>query len=92
MKRHTYKEVERTNAGRSYLTEAGPWAVEEQAPDGSTSKNLGGGLSYLAASMWASQIEAAVQKFIDTNTSRCSSCGSKWIMLEGHDSKCPDCG
>ena len=91
MKRRTFNLTEHTGSkGRAFLAEPGDWFIEEQL-DGVTIQRMGR-FTYQAATQWASTIENAVKNFIEDNTSECRSCGAKWIMVEGHDAQCPDCG
>lgn len=91
MKRRTFDLTEHTGSqGRSFLAEPGDWFIEEKL-DGVVTGRLGR-FSYMAATLLSCELEMAVNDFIKDNTSECRSCGAKWIMIQGHDAHCPDCG
>jgi hypothetical protein len=94
MIRRTYELAERSSSGaRSFLTEKGNWALEEEVPGTAPRRKvLIAGLSYLAASAWEGLFRGAIDVFIEDNRQTCD-CGAEWITLkEGLGEHCPGCG
>jgi hypothetical protein len=90
MKRRTFELTEHTGSkGRSFLAEAGDYFIEEKL-DGETTGRLGR-FSYTAATVLSSELEGAVNDFIDDNRQGCS-CGASWIILDSLPALfCPRC-
>jgi predicted RNA-binding Zn-ribbon protein involved in translation (DUF1610 family) len=99
MIRRTYELAERPSSGaRSFLTEKGNWALEEErtiSPQdiGPRRRVLIAGLSYLAASAWEGLFRGVIDAFIEDNRQTCDRCGAAWIVLrKGLGEHCPGCG
>lgn len=93
MIRRTFSLEEKSGSGgRSFLTEAGDYFIQEKK-EGELTGQLGR-FSYLAATVLAAELEGAVTDFIEDNRQTCSSCGAEWILLKSNVDvpKCPDCG